>query len=226
MQERLLSIGSSVDDIRAVAVTHEHTDHIMGLKTLLKKAEIPLIASEKTLQTLVAKDVVPSGTKLILAENGFSFGNSHISRFATSHDCEGSSGYTVTLPDGSRVAVCTDLGFVSDDVRAAISGCKAVLIESNHDIGMLKNGPYPAQLKLRILSDKGHLSNGACAAELPLLLKNGTTRFILGHLSKQNNMPMLALSCSKNALCEAGAKPDEDFILTVAKPGLGEVMAL
>lgn len=93
-----------------------------------------------------------------------------------------------------------------------------MLIESNYDIDMLKKGPYPAELKMRIMSECGHLSNNACAAELPELLKSGTTRFILGHLSRNNNNPLLALSAAKNTLTEAGAAVGSDCILEVAAP--------
>ena len=101
-----------------------------------------------------------------------------------------------------------------------------MLFESNHDVEMLRRGPYPPPLKLRILSDKGHLSNNACAEQLPFLLQNGTTRIILGHLSRQNNLPTLAKMTAQNALSLAGAKENEDYILTVAKPENNGVIAL
>ena len=91
-------------------------------------------------------------------------------------------------------------------------------LESNHDIDMLKTGPYPNVLKMRIMSDTGHISNNACAAELPNLLKNGTKRFILGPLSQKNNTPLLALSCAEAALIDTGAMNGRDYILTVAAP--------
>lgn len=216
-------IGACIDDIKAVAVTHEHTDHIKGLKTFLKNTSLPLIGSNETLETLANTDKIPSDTKLIVADAPIEVGGFEIHRFATRHDCDGSSGYTVTLPDGQRTAVCTDLGIMTDEVRNALYGCSTVLIESNHDIDMLKRGPYPAVLKLRILSDNGHLSNNACAVELPRLLQKGTTRFILGHISRNNNLPTLALSAAKATLTEAGAVRDCDYILTAAKPDGNEV---
>ncbi|MGN1320894.1 MAG: MBL fold metallo-hydrolase, partial [Acutalibacteraceae bacterium] len=130
----------------------------------------------------------------------------------------GSGGYVITLPDGRRVAVCTDLGIMTDSVRNSLCGCSAVLIESNHDVEMLKRGPYPANLKLRIMSELGHLSNNACAAELPALLKSGTTRIVLGHLSQQNNTAFLAQSAARATLVSIGAKDGHDYILQIAKP--------
>lgn len=212
--------------LRAVAVTHTHTDHIKGLKTFLSKTKLPLMASDKTLEALIASGAIPTQTKLISAQNKtVAFGDMAVDFFATSHDAEGSGGYVITLPDGRRAAVCTDLGIVTDEVRKKLCGCDTILIESNHDVEMLKRGPYPAQLKLRILSDNGHLSNNACAAELPYLLQNGTKRIILGHLSLENNTPFLAESAAKATLASIGAECGTDYILKTAKPKICEVTA-
>ena len=97
------------------------------------------------------------------------FGGVEITRYNTSHDCEGSSCFSFLLPDSKRITVCTDLGIVTDEVRHALLKSDLVLFESNHDIQMLKTGPYPAVLKMRILSERGHISNNACAAELPAM---------------------------------------------------------
>ena len=201
----LTAAGGSIDEIKTVLITHEHSDHIKGLKTLL---------------TLQSAGIIPAGTDMITLESekitelsGFA-----VKRFSTLHDCEGSSGYTLLTADGRKISVCTDLGRVTDEVRNSLYGSDAVLIESNHDINMLKNGPYPPSLKIRILSDNGHISNNACAAELPELLRRGTKRFILGHLSRKNNSPLLALNAAEAALTDAGALNGRDYILTVAAP--------
>lgn len=217
--EALENAGGDVKKLCAVAVTHEHSDHIKGLKTFLKKTGLPVAASAETLAALESAGIIPVQNKTIpIGSEPIDFGGLCLSRFATSHDCNGSSGYVVTLSDGTRAGVCTDLGIVNDGVRDAIRGCGTLLIESNHDVEMLKRGPYPPQLKLRILSEKGHLSNSACSAELAGLLKSGCTRFILGHISLHNNLPMLALSSAKAALLDAGAAADRDYIITAAKP--------
>ena len=212
-------VGGDIARLRAVAVTHTHTDHIKGLKTFLKNTKIPLVASSKTLESLVANNLIPEGITVTAADNKIvTFGNTVVDFFSTSHDAVGSGGYVITLPDGRRAAVCTDLGVMTDNIRQKLFGCDAVLIESNHDVEMLRRGPYPASLKLRILSEQGHLSNNACACELPSLLKSGTTRIILGHLSAENNTPFLAESSAKATLADIGAKEGEDYILSVAKP--------
>ena len=217
--EEIERAGGAIDEIVAVAVTHEHIDHIKGLKTLLNKTNIALIASEKTLQTLENLEKIPVKTKVIpIGEKGIDMNGILISRFSTSHDCEGSSGYTFILPEDKKISVATDLGVVTDEVRNAIIGSEVLLFESNHDIEMLKKGPYPPSLKVRIMSDNGHISNNACAAELPMLLKTGTKKFVLGHLSRHNNTPLLAKSCATAALMDIGAIDGKDYILNIAKP--------
>ncbi len=217
--EGVAASGCDIFNLKAVAVTHDHTDHIKGLKAFLKKVKVPIIASSQTLASLIKADMIPAGVKTIAGDQGnVDLGGMIVTYFKTSHDAVGSGGYTVELSDGRRTAVCTDLGIMTDDIRQKLLGCSAVLLESNHDIEMLKRGPYPAELKLRILSDKGHLSNGAAAAELPTLLKGGTARIILGHLSMQNNTQLLAYSAAKAALTAVGAKAGEDYILEIAKP--------
>lgn len=219
ISEGIAAIDESVQDIFAVAVTHEHTDHVKGLKTLLNKTNAKLLASAQTAETLVNNGLIPQKTEIIALDNSpLEINGIELCRFATSHDCIGSSGYKITLPDGKRVTVCTDLGIVTDTVRNAIMGSDLILLESNHDINMLKSGPYPPQLKARILSDKGHLSNNLCANELKNLLQNGTRRFILGHLSQHNNTPILAKASAEAALMDLGAKQGCDYLLSVAKP--------
>ena len=219
ISEAIALAGGEVGEILAVAVTHEHIDHIKGLKTLLNKTNAKLIASADTLETLTVMDKIPAKTDVICLDKDYAdICGIGIKRFSTSHDCKGSSGYVLSLPDGKKVSVCTDLGIVTDEVRNAINGSDLVLLESNHDVAMLKRGPYPPDLKVRILSEKGHISNNACASELPFLLQNGTKRFILGHLSQHNNTPMLAKSCAEASLMDLSAINGKDYILTVAKP--------
>ena len=147
-----------------------------------------------------------------------------ITRFATSHDCDGSSGYTVQLPDGKKCAVCTDLGVITQEVHRALIGSVAVVLESNHDINMLQKGTYPEHLKRRILSDHGHLSNNACAAEIAKILDSGTTRIILAHLSRENNRPELARNATIAALMDKSMVENQDYILNFAPPKLGKAV--
>ena len=224
----ILSALSNIDclpeKIKAIVVTHEHIDHIKGLKTLLKKTGAMLLASQDTLETLAEKDLIPNNTCVTALDGDFCVGDINISRFNTSHDCKGSSGYTFILPNDKKIAVCTDLGIVTEEVRNAITGSDVVLIESNHDIEMLKRGPYPPQTKIRIMSDLGHISNNVCAMEVKRLFENGTERFILGHLSINNNTPLLAHSSTTSALIDIGAEEDKDYLLKIARPKENGVM--
>ena len=210
--------GGDINKIKAVAITHNHGDHIKGLKPFLNKVKVPLIASEETLNFLCAHGYVPTGTQMIAADNGVELGDVFVDFFKTSHDADGSGGYVVNFANGTRAAVCTDLGIMTDDIRQKLYGCNALLIESNHDVEMVRCCSRPESTKLRILSDVGHLSNNACASELPNLLKSGATRIVLGHLSTDNNTPVLARSTAKTMLSQIGAQDGVDYILEVAKP--------
>ncbi len=213
----LENAGGDISKLSAIAITHTHTDHIKGLKTFLKNVKIPLVASEESLKYLCENNYLPPEAKVIAADDGVTIGDMFIDFFKTSHDAEGSGGYVINFSNGNRAAVCTDLGVMTDDIRQKIYGCQAVLLESNHDVDMLQRGPYPASLKLRILSEEGHLSNNACASELPGLLKSGTTRIILGHISEENNTPLLARSAARTMLSQIGAQEGMDYLLDVAK---------
>jgi phosphoribosyl 1,2-cyclic phosphodiesterase len=129
-----------------------------------------------------------------------------------------SCGYTFEIANGRKIAIATDLGIMTDEVYNALKGSDLVMLESNHDVNMLQCGPYPYMLKRRVLGIKGHLSNDACAETLAKLVKEGTTRFYLGHLSRENNFPQLAYQTSVSALCECGAIENEDYLIRVAKP--------
>jgi len=227
VQAALAELDVEISSIHAIFVTHEHCDHIAGLRVFASRHNIPVYASR---QTLAALEEAGALTEKIQAfpfpEDGVTAAGIHITRFATSHDCEGSSGYTAQTPDGRRVAVCTDLGFISDDVRAALSGCDLVLLESNHDVRMLQNGPYPYYLKRRILGDHGHLSNDDCAHTLPWLVERGTTRFVLGHLSRENNYPELALATARAQFTSAGMAEGDDYLLSAAAAHNGRMTVL
>ncbi|MBQ2794864.1 MAG: MBL fold metallo-hydrolase, partial [Oscillospiraceae bacterium] len=128
----------------------------------------------------------------------------------------GSLGYSITTPDEHRISICTDTGYITDSAREHLLNSEAVLIEANYDNGMLDFGPYPYHLKRRIKGPQGHLSNAECAAFLPELVKSGAIHIVLGHLSKENNTPEVALQTCISELSLAGMKQNRDYIIFAA----------
>lgn len=207
------------ESVKALFITHEHIDHIKGVRVLLKNTDIRLFATVDTINYLADKNELPVGAKVnaIDMNTTVTVDDIEVQPFLTSHDSISSCGYTLALPDGRTAAVATDLGYVSEDVQRALTGVDLVLLESNYDSSMLNCSPYPYYLKRRIASDLGHLSNESCAREALRLVKSGTTRLILGHLSKENNMPILAYETIKSELEMAQIKHGGDYLLSVAK---------
>lgn len=215
------SLGRSITELSHVLVTHGHSDHISALPVLLKHTNAAVVCTSQTAEYLK----LPEGTKveIIVPGRRFELCGCPAVAFPTHHDAAGSCGYV--LGEGEvRVGVCTDLGEATEEAAQALSGCRAVLLEANHDIDMLKNGPYPAFLKRRILSDHGHLSNEDSAKLARFLAGSGTRRIMLAHLSAENNTPELALSACLAALRQAGLADTE---VTVApRSGVGQPVLL
>ncbi len=199
--------------VHGILVTHEHTDHTSGLRVFAKKYGVPVFCTPGTLAALGTAAAEFEARPL---PDELSLGGMTVTHFPVSHDCAQPVGYRVNTADGRTIALATDTGILSDEVKAGLLGADLVILESNHDVDMLRFGPYPYPLKQRVLSDKGHLSNATCAAFLPELLQSGTRRFVLAHLSRQNNTPDLALQAAQSALVQAGAVPDVDFLLQAA----------
>lgn len=223
----LESIGSRIEKVAAIFITHEHSDHIKGLKTMLSKYEIPVFANEGTIKGIL--ETLPlehDGFTLLKTGDHVEVAGMGISSFCTSHDSRESVGYRIHTPDGRRIAVATDLGFVSDTVMAGISNCDVVMIESNHDVGMLQNGRYPYYLKRRIMSNTGHLSNDDCSRILPQLCSEGTRHFVLAHLSRDNNFPELALQTAVTAMKTSGISENNYQIEVAPRSGPEHVLTI
>ena len=203
--------------IAAIFVTHEHTDHIKGIRVLASQLHLPVYATRGTLRGMAEYGATDGDFPCEAIEIGAetAVGDLLVRAFPTPHDSNESCGFTVELPDERKVAVATDIGHMTNEVMRGILGCDLVMLESNHDIGMLENGPYPYFLKRRILSDVGHLCNDACADVAVQLVEHGTTRLFLGHLSAENNIPQLAYQTTYAALQEAGATLGRDYTLQV-----------
>ena len=208
--------GLKMKNVAGIFVTHEHSDHCSAIKVLAKRYNFDVYGSAGTLNALKLSQKVNPETKLYVIENQLAIGNMCVQRINTPHDAVESCCYRVISSDGKSALIATDMGVMVNDVRNAAVQSDFVVLESNHDVQMLKNGFYPFYLKQRILSNKGHLSNEACSAELINLVKNGTLRLMLGHLSEENNTPRLAMATAISALEGAGMKFRSDFTLDVA----------
>ena len=193
----LASIGIAPQQLNGILVTHEHSDHIKGIGVLSRKYDLPVYATEGTWQAMYGKlgNVAAKNVRTIEPETNFFLGAVEVMAFQTPHDAAASVGYLFEL-NGARFALATDIGCVRDSWLKHVLGADAVLLESNYDPDMLQAGPYPYDLKKRILSRKGHLSNDDEASTVVKLTERGAGQSVLGHFSKENNCPVLALQCS------------------------------
>lgn len=222
MRDRSLS----PEELDGILITHEHSDHIMGLETLLKRLDIPVYASPETLDFLCAGGKIPPGRTLVECAGAFTIGDIQVTAFDTPHDAVHSLGFRFSMPDQRVIGIATDLGHISGTVEHHLTGCDLIMLESNYDRNMLDCGPYPYMLKRRIRGDRGHLSNEACSEALSRLVKNGSTYFVLGHLSEQNNLPEIAYETSRLKLAADSLRERLDYVLHVAPArGPGEVLA-
>ena len=187
--------GLSLDDIKSIFITHEHSDHISGLGPVLRKNPIPVYATADTVSAIWEKtnmnNISPELFHSIRPEEEIEAGEMLVRPFSISHDAVDPVCYTVEK-QGKRAAVATDMGCFDDTIIRVLGQCDSVLIEANHDINMLQVGPYPYSLKMRILGNKGHLSNTSCADLIKEILHKDLKHLVLGHLSRENNFPQLA----------------------------------
>jgi len=183
------------ESIQALFITHTHSDHIKGIDTALNRISPTVFATATTKLTLGRPQVLVLNYSL----RKETLPGLYVTAFSTSHDAPGSCGFLFEY-HGNTIGYATDLGVFTDEIRSLLCGVQVLVIESNHDIDMLRMGPYPGYLKKRILSDSGHLSNTACATECSYFASMGTKHILLAHLSKENNTPECAFNCVKEAL--------------------------
>lgn len=195
---RLNAVGVSAEKIDAIFVTHEHADHIKGLPTFVKGLNVPVYISELALNASGMKEAIKN-VENVKSGIRVEVGDLVVTPFSTPHDSVDPLAFTVDY-HGLKISMVTDIGYLSALIKNKIAKSDCLIVESNHDLAMLKVGPYPWSLKQRILSRHGHLSN----SELGEFLTHdfdGYARYIfLAHLSKTNNHPEIALLSAKDAL--------------------------
>ena len=194
----LESISVNPETIHGIFITHEHTDHIGALRVFASRYHIPVFATKGTLNAMEKGGHLKGDfTAEIMTPDGVDVNGMLVKSFRTSHDSAESCGYTVLLPDETKISVCTDTGIITQDVIDKVTGSDLILLESNHDKKMLNDGPYPYYLKQRVLGCQGHLSNELSGRLLCQILHPNLKHIILGHLSRENNFPELAYETVK-----------------------------
>ena len=197
--ERLNAIGVEPETLTAILITHEHSDHIAGLQAIAKKLDIPIYVSRMTAPAIPWPENFIPKLESFAAGSSFPIGDIDVTSFTIPHDAVDPVGYTFRS-QGIKIAIATDLGYMPDSVRVHLRGSDVLLLESNHDLDMLKVGPYPWSIKQRIMGRMGHLSNEVACAFIQDDLESTTSTLILGHLSAQNNHPAIVEQCARQAL--------------------------
>lgn len=231
IEGELNKLELSTGDLNGIFVTHEHIDHIKGIGVISRKYGIPVYGTLETLREIMLTKslgcVDKSCLRPILPDIPLQVGDMRIIPFTIDHDAVNPLGFRIEQGE-RRVAVATDLGHYDAYIEAQLKDLDALLIEANHDLDMLARGPYPMQLKRRILSDHGHLSNENSGRLISEILHDRIKHIFLGHLSKENNEPALALETVKMQI-DQGETPyrAKDFNITVARrDGLSEVVGV
>jgi phosphoribosyl 1,2-cyclic phosphodiesterase len=205
---RLQLCGEDPATLDAVLITHEHSDHIAGLRVLARRLKIPVYITAATYHEYQRCNRDTNGNKVALERreqfssgSGFQIGDINVMPFTIPHDAADPVGFTFRA-HGIKLGLCTDLGYLPASVRDHLRGCHVLMIESNHDLELLRGGPYPWSVKQRVMSRVGHLSNDALAEFLTTDYDGSAEFLILAHLSEQNNHPEIARMTAERALGE------------------------
>ncbi len=215
----LAELNTNLDEIDAILITHEHSDHTKGLETITKKFHVPVYTAEKTWKSMESLKI-PETCKLLFTPNTeFELGDFKIYPFSIPHDAADPCGFNL-LSENKKITLATDIGHLTKEIVSHMENSDILLIESNYDTETLKCGSYPYFLKERILGEYGHLSNENASKAISYLCKNGVNNIILGHLSKENNFPELAYQTALNELNSANLTCN----LTVANRDCNDVL--
>lgn len=205
------------NDINGIVITHEHSDHIKGVGVLSRRYDIPIFSNSSTWKAMYNSlgNIEDKNIKVFGRYKSFEIGDIAVKPFPIPHDAVEPCGYSFTN-SRKKITIATDIGYVTKDIKKNINGSDLLLIESNHDVEMLKVGPYPYELKRRVLSDTGHLSNEGAGKAILDILGSRIKNILLGHLSNTNNYPCLAYETVSSVLKMEGASINKDFTLDIA----------
>ncbi len=217
IESALKHINQNPNEIDGIFITHEHSDHIKGAGIISRRYDIPIYANVNTWKAMENKlGKVKEDNIRIIYNNTVDIKDMHIINYNISHDAAAPIGYAL-CSGNKKACIATDLGYFSEEVKAVIKDADVILLESNHDVEMVKFGPYPYPLKRRILSDVGHLSNEACGNAIVDIMNDKQKHIVLGHLSKTNNYPELAYQTVFNILKENHIDIGKDISLILAR---------
>lgn len=216
IKNSLAAIDMNVEDLDGVLITHEHRDHVAGLTTLTKKYRLPVYTRPGTWQAMYCRKDLPTECCFDL-ESSLEIKSVKIESFDILHDAADPIGFNLYYKD-TKCSLATDLGFVTNTVKTALSGADAIVFESNHDVEMLKTGSYPWHLKKRIMSNRGHLSNVDAGWTLAKLDRKSHTDVFLAHLSQENNRPELAQRTVEEILTQQGCVLGEEVAIKTTYP--------
>lgn len=215
----LKEIGVDPEEIQGVFITHEHSDHIKGAGIISRKYNWPIYATQGTWDVMLEENkigkVLAENIKVVDKEKPLNFEGLEIMPYSIYHDAADPVGYTFSYGQ-KKMSIATDLGHVDQKILRHLKDSHLILLESNHDVGMLQAGGYPYYLKQRILSETGHLSNELAAKALLGVYHENLEHAILGHLSRENNFPDLAYITAKNKLEDNGIQVGKDIKVSVA----------
>ncbi len=213
----LKNIGVCNTTVKGILVTHEHSDHVRSVGIVSRKLNIPIYANVKTWEGMMNSigSIKSENIRTFNTGTEFDISGINIKSFSIPHDAADPVGYCFGIKK-RKISIATDLGYFSDIVKQNIKGSDLVVLESNHDVEMVKVSRYPYFLKRRILGNSGHLSNEAAGNAAYELLESGVREVLLGHLSKENNFPELAYETVKNVLEEKRVKVGFDIMLNMA----------
>ena len=228
IENALNDINLSLNDIDAVFVTHEHSDHINAVGVISRKYNLPVYATEGTWDNMPEKvgKISNYNKKIVYKEEDILLNDVLIHPFSIPHDAKDPVCYSI-LYNKTKICVATDMGHVTKDIIDNIKYSSALVLESNHDVNMLKMGAYPSYLKERILGKYGHISNETCGKLLSCVMNDKLKNVFLAHLSEDNNTPDLAYLTVANTLEEFGIYAEKDVNLHIAKPyGITELIKI